>query len=108
MAVQELKIEKPKRRKKSVLKIVLSVAFCIFTVYFVCQTINQQVQIGQRKDELDDINGEITIQEVKNEEIAKVNDSGDSESAKYIERLARENLDYAYKDERIFIVIAGD
>lgn len=78
------------------------------SVWVVGFLINQQIQIKEKKLELSQMEGQIYIQEIKNEDIYDVLDSSDSENKAYIEQSARENLDYAYKDERIFINISGE
>lgn len=78
------------------------------SVWIVGFLINQQIQIKEKKLELSQMEGQIYIQEIKNEDIYDVLDSSDSENKAYIEQSARENLDYAYKDERIFINISGE
>ena len=52
------------------------------------------VEMGYRNDYLEEIND--------------ILNSSKSENAAYIEKTAREDLDYAYKDERIFINISGE
>ncbi|HHZ05619.1 MAG TPA: septum formation initiator family protein [Clostridiales bacterium] len=108
MPVKEIKIEKPKHKKKSKLRIIISLALSVFVIYAVVTLITQQVQISQKTNELSGIRDKIVIQEVKNDEISAVYNSGEDENAEYIEKLARENLDFAYKGERIFINIAGE
>ena len=78
------------------------------SVWIVGFLVNQQIQIKEKKLELSQMEGQIYIQEIKNEDIYNVLDSSDSENKAYIEQSARENLDYAYKDERIFINISGE
>ena len=87
---------------------VLFGALAIFIVYAVVVLISQQADINEKKAMLDEKNNEIIIAEVKNEEISDILNSNKSDNAAYIEKTAREDLDYAYKDERIFINISGD
>ena len=76
--------------------------------YAVVSLISQNSIINKRTAELEEINNQIIIEEVKNEEIKDILNSSKSENAAYIEKTAREDLDYAYKDERIFINISGE
>lgn len=99
------KQNKQKKKKKSFL---LYIALIAFSVYAVVTLVNQQLQINQKESELDELENSIVVQEVKNKEISKVYNSDDKDNAKYIEKFAREEFDYANKDERIFINIAGD
>jgi len=88
--------------------IIIGAVLVLFIIYSVVTLISQQVNIGKKTAELNDIKSQIIIEEVKNEEINDILDSSDSENTAYIEKSAREDLDYAYNDERIFINISGD
>ena len=93
---------------KSVVKAVLSVVLVAFAFYVVITLVNQQVEIAEKKAQLDELNEEIVIQEVKNDEIKQVNEFDDSENDAYIERMAREEFDYSKQGERVFINVAGE
>lgn len=80
----------------------------VLVAYAVVSLISQNSIINKRTAELEEINNQIIIEEVKNEEINDILNSNKSENAAYIEKTAREDLDYAYKDERIFINISGE
>lgn len=88
--------------------IVLSVVVLIFAVYSVVTLINLYSQISQKKNELEGINDEIAIQEIKNKEMDELYNSSDEEFSKYIEKIAREELDYIKQGERVFVNVAGD
>lgn len=107
MAIKEVKIEK-KKHKLSKKKIALTCVGSVLAAYGVFMLVHQQVQINQKSKELAELEDKIVIQEVKNKDINSVYQSNESENAEYIERLARENLDYAHKGERIFINISGE
>ena len=86
----------------------LCVVVLIFAVYSVVTLVNLYSQIGQKKSELEAINGEIAIQEIKNEEMNELYNSSDEEFSRYIEQIAREDLDYIKQGERVFVNVAGD
>ncbi len=88
--------------------ILLCVVVLIFAVYSVVTLVDLYSQIGEKKSELDAINDEITIQEIKNEEINDLYNSSDEEFSKYVEQIAREDLDYIKQGERVFVNVAGD
>ena len=88
--------------------IVLCVVVLIFAVYSVVTLVDLYSQIGEKKSELDAINDEITIQEIKNEEINDLYNSSDEEFSRYVEQIAREDLDYIKQGERVFVNVAGD
>jgi len=77
-------------------------------VFILGRIISQKKDIEIKIQELNGKNDEIVIQELKNGEIDNLLNSNEADNAAYIEKSARENLDYAYKDERIFINISGD
>lgn len=109
--IQEVDLDETKKQKiqkKKKKNIILYIALIGFSIYAVVTLVNQQMQINQKTSELEEVENSIMVQEVKNKEISKVYNSNDKENAKYIEKFAREEFDYANKDERIFINIAGD
>jgi len=114
------KLSENKIKKRFGLKFILiNSAFVVFLIYAFVVLVNQQMQISNKTDELDLIEQKITVQEDRNEEIKNVysvitqlsdnqNINDYEESLKYIERIAREDYDYANKGERIFVNIAGE
>lgn len=100
-----------KESKKPLLNlryIVLCVVVLVFAVYSVVTLIDLYSQIGEKKSELDALNDEIAIQEIKNEEMNDLYNSSDEEFSKYVEEIAREDLDYIKDGERVFVNISGD
>lgn len=103
-----------KRRKKKLSITIKKTDFIIYSItvvlvgYAIVSLISQNININKKTAELEEINNQIIIEEVKNEEINDILNSNKSENAAYIEKTAREDLDYAYKDERIFINISGE
>ncbi len=88
--------------------IVLCIVVLVFTVYSVVTLVDLYSQIAEKKNELEDINNEITIQEIKNEEMNELYNSSDEEFSKYVEQIAREDLDYMRQGERVFVNVSGD
>ncbi len=84
------------------------IIFAVFMVYALVTVLSQRRNIELKTQELESKKNEIAIQELKSEEIDNILNSNEADNAAYIEKSARENLDYAYKDERIFINISGD
>lgn len=107
-----MKRKKNDRRKKNdgkrLIRTVITGLLVVFAFYVVITLVHQQVEINEKKEQLDGLNDEIIIQEVKNDEMKKVNEYDDSENAEYIERVAREEFDYSKQGERVFINIAGE
>ena len=88
--------------------IVLCVVGFVFAVYSVVTLVNIYSQISEKKSELKELQGEITVQEIKNEEMNDLYNSSDEEFSQYVEDIAREDLDYIRQGERVFVNISGD
>ncbi len=88
--------------------LVLCAVILVFAVYSVVTLVDLYSQIAQKKNELEAINGEITIQEIKNEEMNELYNSSDEEFSDYVEQIAREDLDYIKQGERVFVNVSGD
>ncbi len=86
----------------------ISIILIVFAFYVVFTLVDQQVEIARKKEQLQKLNEEIVIQEVKNDEMKQVNEFDDSENDAYIERVAREEFDYSKQGERVFINVAGE
>ena len=91
---------KPKRRKRS---IILRIALLAFAVYIVASIVNQQIQIGQKKQELSMVSQQLNAQNLKNEELKTALETGTTDSDEFIERKAREELNYVKPNERVFV-----
>lgn len=93
-----------KRRKRRaswlVRLMMLSVIACIAV-----SLISMQVEVTSKRRYLASIEREIQLQETENAEIKRILDGGTDR--KYIERVARDKLGYAYPDEKIFIDRSG-
>lgn len=94
--------------KRQKISIALSFAIIVFAFYAVFTLVNQQMEITEKTEQLDELQEQIVIQEVKNEEIKQVYELDDDENDAYIERVAREEFDYSKQGERVFINVAGD
>ena len=77
-------------------------------IYSMISIIGIQSQIRERKAELDEINEQITVQEIKNEDIQKLYNSTGSDFSALAEQIARDDLDYIKEGERVFVNVAGD
>lgn len=103
------KLSKKSRKKQNW---ILYIAVIAFSLYIVITIVNQQIQINNAKAELEELNNKISIQEIKNEELKQVADAVDNDDldsfADYIEKIAREELDYVKSGEVVYINIAGD
>lgn len=68
-----------------------------------------QVRISEKREELSTLQDQIVQQEARNAEIKKTVDSLDNEAGlrDYAEKKAREDLDYARPEERVFVDVGG-
>lgn len=100
-----------KETKKPLLNlryVVLCVVVLVFAIYSVVTLIDLYSQIGEKKNQLEELNHEIEIQEYKNNEMNEIYNSSDEEFSQYVEEKAREELDYIKEGERVFVNISGD
>lgn len=79
--------------------------FC-FAAFIVVSLIGQQVQISQKRDELQGLQQQLATQNTRNEEIQNSLDNSGG-MAEYAERKARSEMDYAKPDERVFVDVGG-
>lgn len=100
-----MKVIKRKKQKGSV---ILRIAIFAFTVYIVAALVNQQVQISDKRQQLATAQQQLKVQEIKNDDIKHALKSGATAGSDYIERVAREGLDYAKPGERVFVNISGN
>lgn len=95
------------KRQKSRKSILLSAAVFVFAAYILVALVNQQMEIREKRQQLQTAKQQIQIQEVKNDDLEHALSTGTDNSGDYIERKAREELNYAKPGERVFINIAG-
>lgn len=107
------------RERTSVKLIIVNIALIIFVAYAFVTLVNQQVQISAKAKELEEIKESTAVLQAENEEMKRVcnvleklgSDTKSEDyqrSLRYIEKIAREEYNYASKGERIFINIAGE
>lgn len=100
-----MKVIKQKKQKGSIL---LRIAILAFAAYIVVALVNQQVQISEKRQQLTDLQQQLKVQEIKNDDIKHALKSGANANSDYIERVAREELDFAKPGERVFVNISGN
>ncbi len=98
--MRELKMEKYKG------SFLLKFAVLCFAVFILVSLIGQQLQISEKREELQTLQEQLDTQNTRNEEIKNsLENSGDL--AEYAERRARSELDYAKPGERVFVDVGG-
>lgn len=100
--LREVKINKAKK------SILIRISILAFIIYVVVIMVNQQVNINRKNQELENLNKQISSQDLANSELKYILDSSDSVNQQYIEKKARKNLSLADPSERIFVNVAGN
>ena len=82
------------------------IAVLCFAGFILVSLVGQQLQIGEKREELASLQEQLSTQTARNEEIQNSleNNSG---VAEYAERKARSELDYAKPGERVFVDVGG-
>lgn len=88
--------------------ILLTLAAFAFVIYSMVSLIGINAQIREKRAQLDEIREQILVQEIKNEEMSRTYNLSEEERSDYIEQIARDDLDYVKKGERVFVNISGD
>ena len=96
------------KTKRRLIYTLIGLIAAAFVVYSVVSIAGLQSQIRERRQELEAIKDEITVQEIKNEEMSKTYNLSGDERSEYIERIARDDLDYVKEGERVFVNVSGD
>ena len=108
------KSNKPVKTKKSGSKVfwIIYVAIVAVVLYIAVYVVEQRQKIQVSKEQLSALNNSISLQKIKLNELKNVADAAEKNDydsfADYIERIAREQLDYVKSGEVVYINIAGD
>lgn len=81
--------------------IILALLFAALVIYFVATFISLQSKVDAAQSNVTMLNQTKEDWEEKNTELKEVLENGDE--AAYIEKIAREQYDYAMPDERVYI-----
>ncbi|MBR1533934.1 MAG: septum formation initiator family protein [Ruminococcus sp.] len=88
--------------------VLIAIVGLAFVVYALISLSGINSQIRERTEELNEIKDEITVQEIKNDSMSKTYNLSDSERTEFMERLARDELDFVKEGERVFVNVAGE
>lgn len=80
-------------------------ALCVL-LYVAVSFVQLQVELNEKRGELALLEQQVEDQLLENQELRSLLDMRQDE--KYIERVARDRLDYAYPDEKVYIDISGN
>ena len=80
----------------------------LIVFYFIFLIFNQQVQINDKRQKLEYLSKKLQSQEMENEELRKNLEHNEEKKYEYIEKAARENLNFSKKGEKVFVNAAGN
>ncbi|MBC8569801.1 FtsB family cell division protein [Zongyangia hominis] len=83
----------------------MRLAAVAFGIYLVASIVGQQLEIREKKALLANVQQQCQTQEMENMEVQRLLSQGDDRS--YVEKVARDKLDYAYPDEKVFVDASG-
>ena len=75
-------------------------------VFVVVQLVSLQMKIGDKETELASLQEKVKEQTVANKELERLIAMGDDQE--YQKRIAMEQLNFAYSDEKIYVDISGN
>lgn len=91
---------------------VLYISLVALVIYIAVTIVDQNMRIIKAREELNSLDNEITLQHIKLDELKEVADAAEKNDldsiSEYIEKIAREILDYVKSDEVVFVNIAGN
>lgn len=93
-------VEPKKQRKRRY--ILLYLAIIGFAFYAVITIVNQNVQIADKKAELNELQQQINVVEIQTQYIKNVQGYKGKELSDYMEKIAKERFGYIGEGERIF------
>ncbi|MBD5113891.1 MAG: septum formation initiator [Ruminococcaceae bacterium] len=76
--------------------------FAVF-VFVLVELISMQLEIAQKKSELNEINGSLETILVSNDQLKRY--YAEENRKEYIEQIARDQLDYSYADETVYYFV---
>lgn len=93
-----------KNRRHGLVGILAFAAFIVMMVYVGFSIISDNIQIRNNKQQLQELTEQTNAMKARNDQITGYLENDKSLEA-YIEEIARDKLDFANSDERIFYVI---
>ncbi len=97
---------KREKKKNTFSKIAIRLTGAVFFIYAVVSLVTMQIQISNKKNQLEQVQANIAQQQKTNDEYKALNN--EENLREYVERIAREKFGYVYPDERIIYEIAGE
>lgn len=95
-----------KKKKKPVGKFIIMFAAVCFTFYVMITVITQRIAIAEKKQEMEELDAQITEAKQIQDEYARILSGKDEEET--MRRIAIERLGYAYPNERRFYIVDAE
>lgn len=105
---ENIKIIRPKKKRLNKKFLVLYIVGFVFLIWASYSIISKSVEYNQKREKLAGIKHQIEILEIKNDYYDTVKNYKGDDLNEYIEKIAREDLDYVKNGERVFVNISGD
>lgn len=104
LKLKSLEAHEVKRNKSGFVRVLAFTAVIVVAVYVVASIISNKISIRNNTEKYNELVKQTNELNEENEKIAGYLEN-DSNLAEYIENIARERLDYANPDERIYYVV---
>ena len=85
--------------------LIVKLAVAAAAVYLVFTIISGQMQVSDKRRQLNEITTRVTLQMEENAELQRMMNADDDKA--FVERMARERIQYARPKERVFIDLTG-
>ena len=93
------------KQQKSKKSVFLRLCIFAFVAYAAVMLVDMQVTLANQKEQAKELEQKVEAQRIENKDVERQLAAGmDDES---VERIARDQLDYYYPDERVYIDISG-
>ena len=93
------------RRRKQKASLLPRISVICFVTYVAVTLVNMQLDVTAKRRELILLQQSVEQQKLENKETERMLQMG--ENREYIERIARDKLEFAYPDEKIIIDVSG-
>ncbi len=98
--------KRSKTKKRSMHGWIVGLSILVATAYLVIYFIEGQMQIATLEQELGQVEQELSDLSVRNEELSGMMQADNQDM--YVERVAREEMDYVRPNDRVFVDISSD
>lgn len=95
-----------KKKKQTKISLIIGQAGIVLVgAYLAVGILFNHVRISEKRQELENVQAKLEMQQQQNDELSRVLESGSD--LEIIERVARDKLGYAKPNERVFVDVTG-